>query len=93
MSKLKDIFNAFDKYEEAISNQVDYKIKMRNDTRHMKGYTLSNSNFRPFFETRKAKGELYETIKQFVDKSQTKNTRTFQNRRSANTRKRMSILL
>ena len=89
MSELKDIFNAFNNYEEAIFNEVDYKITINGADR---------KNYRTLIETRKSKKVLYETITQFVNKSQNKNTRTFQNRRSANTRsantrKRLSILL
>jgi hypothetical protein len=62
---------------------------MRNDTRHMKGYALSNSNYRPIIETIKAKDELYKTIKQFVNKLQTKTsqTRSINRRTSKNVRR------
>jgi len=57
MTELKFIFDAFDKYEEAVSNEVDYKIKMRNGT--IKDFTRILNKI-------KAKKVLYDIIKQFM---------------------------
>ena len=89
MTELKFIFYAFDKYEEAVSNEVDYKIKMRNGT--IKDFTRILNKI-------KAKKVLYDIIKQFmaqtnvaqtnvaqtkVAQNNTNNTQKFRNARNA----------
>ena len=89
MTELKFIFDAFDKYEEAVSNEVDYKIKMRNGT--IKDFTRILNKI-------KAKKVLYDIIKQFmaqtnvaqtnvaqtkVAQNNTNNTQKFRNARNA----------
>ena len=73
MSELKNIFNSFDKYEEAVSNEVDYKIKMRNDKRRV-GNTMVNKDYRVIINKIKAKEALYNNILNFVSLLQNKMT-------------------
>ncbi len=72
MTELKLIFDAFDKYEEALSNEVDYKIKMRNDKRKI-GNAMGNKDFRIIINKMKAKEALFDNIRKFMTQNKTQN--------------------
>ena len=85
MSELKNIFNSFDKYEEAVSNEVDYKIKMRNDKRRV-GNTMVNKDYRVIINKIKAKEALYNNILNFVSLLQNKMTQNKMTQNKSQTR-------
>ena len=81
MSELKNIFNAFDNYEEAVSNEIEYKIKMRNDKRRV-GNTMVNKDYRVIINKIKAKEALYDNIQKFISQHRMTQNKQAQNGRS-----------
>ena len=83
MTELKLIFDAFDKYEEALSNEVDYKIKMRNDKRKI-GNAMGNKDFRIIINKMKAKEALFDNIRKFMTQNKVAQNKVAQNKVAQN---------
>ena len=92
MTDLKHIFDAFDNYEEAVSNEVDYKIKMRNDKRRV-GNAMGNKDFRVIINKMKAKEALFDKIRKFMEQNKMTQNKMTQNAKSKSKKNRRSIVV
>jgi hypothetical protein len=83
MTDLKPIFDAFDVYEEAVSDEVEYKIKMRNDKRRV-GNAMGNKDFRVIINKMKAKEALFDKIRKFMEQNKQAQNKEAQNKMAQN---------
>jgi hypothetical protein len=83
MTDLKPIFNAFDVYEEAVSDEVEYKIKMRNDKRKV-GNAMGNKDFRVIINKMKAKEALFDKIREFMAQNKQAQNKMMQSKTTQN---------